>query len=498
LPFTDAVLKLCTPSFVAVLLVAATPWTAVDAGAQSLPSGWGVTDIGDPNTPGSATFASPILSVTSRGFDVNGSSDQFTFARTAVRGDVTLIARVRTLSNPDPWAQVGLMIRDGAGRGARHAFVFVTPGNGLAMRRRTSPNGTTSQISGGPIAASVWLRIDRRASTFIASRSVDGVSWTAIGSIAISMSSNAYVGIAIASHSSNIVTATLDNVSLNGTGWAPSNTPPAVSLTSPANGSSFASPASIALAATASDANGTVAKVDFYNGATLLASDTTSPYAFSWTGVANGTYGVRAVATDNQGASTTSATATITVASNVAPLVSMTSPSNGASFLFPLSITLGATASDPDGTIQRVQFYVGTLLVGTDTTSPYSVIWPAILGTHSVNAVATDNRGAITSSAWRDFSVTATTVLSRAIFRPAVPADAADYYLFEIFTAGANPATAVPVATQNLGLPAVVGGEITADVRATIQSLAVGNYIATVAAMSPEGKLRSNTFAFAR
>lgn len=93
----------------------------------------------------------------------------------------------------------------------------------------------------------------------------------------------------------------------------PGNTPPTVSLTSPANGATFTAPATVALAANASDANGTVQRVEFLNGTTILNSDTTSPYSFSWTNVAAGTYSITARAFDNAGASTTSAASTITV-----------------------------------------------------------------------------------------------------------------------------------------------------------------------------------------
>ena len=154
--------------------------------------------------------------------------------------------------------------------------------------------------------------------------------------------------------------------------------------------------------------------------------------------------------------------------------------------------------TDRDGTIQNVRFYLGTTLIATDTTSPYSTTWPAVVGSHSVNAVATDNHGAVTVSAWRDFTVTATALPATAIFVPASPADAVDYYVFEVFAAGANPNVAAPIARQNIGLPRVVDGECSADVRATIVGLAPGNYIATVAAVTSDGKLRSNHFAFTR
>ena len=91
------------------------------------------------------------------------------------------------------------------------------------------------------------------------------------------------------------------------------NTPPTVALTSPANGTTFAAPATVSIAANATDSDGTVQRVDFYQGTTLLFSDTTAPYSYSWTNVAVGTYSITARAFDNLGAATTSTAVSITV-----------------------------------------------------------------------------------------------------------------------------------------------------------------------------------------
>src|SRR5204862_484060 len=91
------------------------------------------------------------------------------------------------------------------------------------------------------------------------------------------------------------------------------NQAPTVSLTAPANGATFTAPATITVSATAADADGTVAKVDFFAGTTLIGTDTSSPYSISWSNVAAGSYSLTAVATDNAGATTTSAARTITV-----------------------------------------------------------------------------------------------------------------------------------------------------------------------------------------
>ncbi|MDP9273111.1 MAG: Ig-like domain-containing protein [Chloroflexota bacterium] len=88
---------------------------------------------------------------------------------------------------------------------------------------------------------------------------------------------------------------------------------PTVGLTQPAGGATFRAPATVSIAATATDTDGTVAKVEFFNGATQLGEDTTAPYTYNWTGVAGGSYTLTARATDNLGATTTSAARTITV-----------------------------------------------------------------------------------------------------------------------------------------------------------------------------------------
>ncbi len=96
-------------------------------------------------------------------------------------------------------------------------------------------------------------------------------------------------------------------------GTGTTNQPPSVSLTAPANNATFTAPASITLSASASDADGSVTGVSFYNGSTLLGTDNSSPYSFTWNNVAAGTYTITARATDNNGAVTTSAARSIIV-----------------------------------------------------------------------------------------------------------------------------------------------------------------------------------------
>jgi RHS repeat-associated protein len=190
------------------------------------------------------------------------------------------------------------------------------------------------------------------------------------------------------------------------------NTAPTVSLTSPANGASFIAPASITLAANAADTDGTIQKVEFFQGATLLNTDNTAPYSFDWTSVPAGSYALTAKATDNAGGVTTSAVVNISVVANNAPSVTLTAPANGASYTAPASITLAANASDTDGSIAQVEFFQGATLLNTDTVAPYSFDWTNVAaGTYTLTARANDNLGSTTTSAGINITVTAAPTL---------------------------------------------------------------------------------------
>ncbi|MGN6419451.1 MAG: cellulase family glycosylhydrolase [Pseudobacter sp.] len=91
------------------------------------------------------------------------------------------------------------------------------------------------------------------------------------------------------------------------------NAAPTVSITSPANNAGFTSPASVTITATAADSDGTISKVEFFNGATKLGEVTTPPYSYTWNNVAAGNYVLTAKATDNGNTSTTSSAVNIAV-----------------------------------------------------------------------------------------------------------------------------------------------------------------------------------------
>jgi hypothetical protein len=128
------------------------------------------------------------------------------------------------------------------------------------------------------------------------------------------------------------------------------NLPPAVALTSPADGAVFTPPVNVSLSAVASDADGTIVRVEFFaNGTNRLGQATAAPYTVVWVNPPYGQYRLTALATDNLGGASESAPVHVTV--NAPPFVSLQEPLNGALFVAPADITLRAVASDPDGTI---------------------------------------------------------------------------------------------------------------------------------------------------
>jgi len=95
--------------------------------------------------------------------------------------------------------------------------------------------------------------------------------------------------------------------------------------------------------------------------------------------------------------------------SNKAASVSMTAPSAGAKFDAGKAVTLSATAKDNDGSVKKVDFYVGTTLVGSATASPYQVNAEGLApGMHSAVAVVTDNSGLTWMSEYVTFTVEGT------------------------------------------------------------------------------------------
>lgn len=178
-----------------------------------------------------------------------------------------------------------------------------------------------------------------------------------------------------------------------------SNQAPTCSITTPAGSSSHNENSNVNIEASATDSDGSITQVEFFVDDQSIGVDTSSPYAVTWKAVGAGNHTIHAVATDNAGATTKSAAVTITVNANQAPTCSITAPTNESTHEEGKNINIEATASDSDGSVTQVEFFVDNTSVGIDTAEPYSATWTAAGGgNHSIHAVATDNMGSTTKS----------------------------------------------------------------------------------------------------
>ncbi|HOO70675.1 MAG TPA: Ig-like domain-containing protein [Spirochaetota bacterium] len=213
-------------------------------------------------------------------------------------------------------------------------------------------------------------------------------SWdtTGVSDGSVTITATAYD--ASGNDASDSVTVTVDNVTED-------VTDPTVTITAPSDSTEVSD--TITITASASDNVG-VTSVEFYVAGSLVSTDTSSPYEYSWntTGVSNGSYAVTATAYDASG-NDASDSVTVTV-NNITedttdPTVAITAPSDSAEVSDTITIT--ASASDNVG-VTSVEFYVAGSLVSTDTSAPYAYSWNTTGvsdGSVTITAIAYDASG---------------------------------------------------------------------------------------------------------
>jgi regulation of enolase protein 1 (concanavalin A-like superfamily) len=186
-------------------------WTAQGATSLSL---W---FRGIPPVYGSFN-AGPPITITARGADIFGTADQFHFAYKQLSGVGSITARVVSVSNSDPWAKAGVMIRESLEPGSVNVMIAVTPGNGVTFQNRTSAGADSVSTVQAGITAPQWVRLTRSGNTFTGEYSANGSNWTALGSVDIAMLSEVYIGLCLTSHNVGATcTAEFSNVNISGT-----------------------------------------------------------------------------------------------------------------------------------------------------------------------------------------------------------------------------------------------------------------------------------------
>jgi hypothetical protein len=154
------------------------------------------------------------ITMSGGGTDIWNSTDEFRFAFKRLSGNGTLVAKVESIVNTDPWAKAGVMIRESLDPGARFAAVYATPGNGVRYQARLLNAGaatsdtsiaTAEQMS---LQTPVWIKIEKVSNSLNCYYSMDGTKWTAMAwnPQTIAMSGSIYIGLAVTSHNANAPT----------------------------------------------------------------------------------------------------------------------------------------------------------------------------------------------------------------------------------------------------------------------------------------------------
>lgn len=275
------------------------------------------------------------------------------------------------------------------------------------------------------------------------------------------------------------------------------NTAPTVDLTNPNNGDQFNAPATFTISASANDADGSVVKVDFYINGNLLSSDATAPYEANANITTVGSYDIFAVAEDNEGATTTSSVHTITIenAVNQAPEIVITSPTNGEVFSDPASVTISADASDPDGTVSRVEFFIDGTSVANISTAPYTYTSTFNVGSYDVQAVAYDDQLLATYTNILTFTVEEdiNQLPSVSITNPSNGATLIEGQNITI-TADASDADGSVSMVEFFVNGTLLGGDLTAPYSILWNNLTVGNYDVFAIATDNENGVTTSTY----
>ncbi|QHW33743.1 hypothetical protein GZH47_25045 [Paenibacillus rhizovicinus] len=194
-------------------------FTFTQSASAAVPSPWLQQDIGSVGVAGTGNYASGTFTIQATGTDIAGTADQFRYVYQPLSGDGTIVARVASISNTSAWAKGGVMIREALTTGAKHVSTVIeyASTSGAQMVSRSAASGSTATVTQTGVAAPYWVKLQRAGNVFTSSISSNGTTWTQVGTVTVSMSSSAYVGLAVtAQNNTTLNTTTIDNVTVSG------------------------------------------------------------------------------------------------------------------------------------------------------------------------------------------------------------------------------------------------------------------------------------------
>jgi regulation of enolase protein 1 (concanavalin A-like superfamily) len=189
--------------------------TSVFDGVSLAPAAaFAAADVGAVGLAGNTQVSGGTITIQGAGDDIYNAADAFHYWHRSLSGDGEIQVRVASMANTHPWAKAGVMIRETTAAGSRQVYAGVTPTNGLELLRREQTDGATTPL-GAAGGAPRWIRLVRAGNVFTASASTDGVSWTTIGSVTVTMAADVRVGLAVTSHDVGVLnTAVFDSLTV--------------------------------------------------------------------------------------------------------------------------------------------------------------------------------------------------------------------------------------------------------------------------------------------
>ncbi len=174
--------------------------------------------------PAAVVESAGTITMSGAGTDIWNNADQFRFACKQLNGDGTITAKVESIDNPDTWAKCGVMIRESVDPGSRFAAVYATPGNGVRYQARllngvaaTSDTSvaTTAQMT---LKTPVWIRVERKGTSFGGFYSTDGAKWTAMSwnPQTINMGAGVQIGLAVTGHDTGTAVGVFSGIATTG------------------------------------------------------------------------------------------------------------------------------------------------------------------------------------------------------------------------------------------------------------------------------------------
>lgn len=181
----------------------------------SLPLPWLAAKIGTGNLAGSSSFLNGAYSISGSGV-LSGNADSGYFVYQTLSGDGEITARIDQMQNTGTSSRVGVMIRNTLASNAQYTAMTATGTGAYRWSRRTAA-GAKSTVSnhGNGTLPNVWIRVTRVGNTFTSFTSANGTNWTSVGSVTMTLSSNCFIGLYVASGSNTTLnTSRFVNVSV--------------------------------------------------------------------------------------------------------------------------------------------------------------------------------------------------------------------------------------------------------------------------------------------